>query len=466
MDDVKDKMKGLFKKVNNSLSSSSSGKFKGQGRVLGSSSSSEPTNPKPNPVRPRLLSDSRPSQSTISRPQPEKTSGSYPESKVSESGSVSSSNGEQSDGFDPFNSLITSGKRNPNGYSLNIIECPVCGLGFGSEEEVSDHVDSCLSNSNVGSQTLNDNQELPVVVVPSTEVHNEFESCIANYVSGKPADSSKQVLIRLLSNIVKEPENSKFRRIRLGNPKIKEAICEAAGGVDLLECVGFELKEEDGEMWAVMDVLSQDKLVLVQKAVSLLEPPPPKASPPPPAKELPVVPEKIDRQVRVFFSVSENIAARIHLPDSFYNISPEEARREAEMRRKKMAESQLLIPKSYKEQKAQAAKKRYTKSLIRVQFPDGVVLQAVFSPREPTSALYEFVSSALKDPSLEFELLHPVVIKRRVIPHFSTVGGKPVSLEDEELVPTALVKFRPIETDDSVFTGLCNELLMKSEPLS
>ncbi|KAH7835654.1 hypothetical protein Vadar_028448 [Vaccinium darrowii] len=41
MDDMKDKVKGFMKKVNNpfSSSSSSSGKFKGHGRVLGSSSS-------------------------------------------------------------------------------------------------------------------------------------------------------------------------------------------------------------------------------------------------------------------------------------------------------------------------------------------------------------------------------------------------------------------------------------------
>lgn len=75
------------------------------------------------------------------------------------------------------------------------------------------------------------------------------------------------------------------------------------------------------------------------------------------------------------------------------------------------------------------------------------------------------MSNALKDPSLEFELLHPVLIKRRVIPHFPAVGERGVTLEEEDLVPAALIKFRPIETDDAVFTGLSNELLEISEPL-
>jgi UBX domain-containing protein 6 len=38
-------------------------------------------------------------------------------------------------------------------------------------------------------------------------------------------------------------------------------------------------------------------------------------------------------------------------------------------------------------------------------------------------------------------------------------------LQEEELVPSALLKFIPKETDSIVFTGLLDELLMASEPL-
>lgn len=75
------------------------------------------------------------------------------------------------------------------------------------------------------------------------------------------------------------------------------------------------------------------------------------------------------------------------------------------------------------------------------------------------------MGNSLKDPGLEFELLHPVLVKRRVIPHFPAAGERAITLEDEDLVPSALIKFKPIETDDSVFTGLSNELLEISEPL-
>lgn len=91
----------------------------------------------------------------------------------------------------------------------------------------------------------------------------------------------------------------------------------------------------------------------------------------------------------MFFSVPESVAAKIDLPDSFYNLSAQELKREADLRRKKLEESQLLIPKSYKEKQAQLARRRYKATVIRIQFPDGVVLQGVFLPWEPTTALYE-----------------------------------------------------------------------------
>ncbi|MCD7446566.1 Plant UBX domain-containing protein 2 [Datura stramonium] len=450
MGDMKDKMKGFMKKV----TSSSSGKFKGQGRVLGGGRSSSSSGPPSNHVNSFSSQNlhTRQNQPSNTKTLPQKPSNS--DKRIENKCDNQVKKSELKDGFDPYGELVTSGKRNPNGYSLNVFECPVCGSGFGSEEEVSTHIDSCLSSevNNLG-------------VESKVEVKSEVEACVSLYVSGKPSDGSVEVVIKLLKNIAKEPANAKFRKIRMGNPKIKEAIGDVVGGVELLEFVGFELKEEGGEIWALMDVPSDEQLVILKNVVSLLEPKKVEELPSQVKATESVEPKKIDRQIKVFFSVPESVAAKIVLPDSFFNLSHEELRREAEMKRKKLEESKLLIPKSYREKQAKAARKRYTKSIIRIQFPDGVLLQGVFLPSERTSALYEFVSSALKEPSLEFELLHPVLVKRRVIPHFPAPGERAITLEEEDLIPSALLKFKPIETDSVVFTGLCNELLEISEPL-
>lgn len=210
---------------------------------------------------------------------------------------VKPANSEQSskstNGFDPFDALITTGKRNKNGYDLKVFECPVCTRVFGSEQEVSDHVETCLINNE--SKTDNNNN------VEKDETGSELEACVGTYVSGKPSDGSVEIVLKLLKNIVKEPENVKFRRIRLGNPKIKEAIADVAGGLDLLECVGFELKEESDEMWAVMEVASSEKVKLIKQAVYLLEPPKVENVTPTTAQEVkivePVEVKQVERQV-------------------------------------------------------------------------------------------------------------------------------------------------------------------------
>ncbi|CAA7043685.1 unnamed protein product [Microthlaspi erraticum] len=461
MDDVKDKLKGFMKKVN---ISSSSGKFKGSGRVLGSSSSSAPVNP----IQSRFNPSQTPNPNPTPRPKPSPS----PPSSASSSAPLSSGSTRNpdpdpvrapppppQDGFDPYGALITSSNRSQNGYSLNMFECPICKTPFTSEEEVSLHVETCIETNN-GDESASSESEKK-----DNNDESETEKLVVLYLSGKPTESSIGVLLRLLKNIVKEPENGKFRKIRMSNAKIKEAIGDVPGGVELLELVGFELKEENGEVWAVMEAPREEQSQLINKVVEILE----KRDVPKKDDKVVLVaeaPKKIDREIRVFFSVPESVASRIEVPDSFYSLSADEIKREADLRRKKIAESQLLIPRSYKEKQAKAARKRYKRSMIRVQFPDGVVLQGVFAPWEQTIALYEFVSSALKEPSLEFELLDPVLVKRRVIPHTPAPGQKPITLEDEELVPSALIRFRPIETDSLVFTGLCNELLEISEPLS
>ncbi|PIA26626.1 hypothetical protein AQUCO_09100056v1 [Aquilegia coerulea] len=464
MDDVKDKVKGLMKKVNNpfsSNSSSSSGKFKGQGRVLGSSSSSVES-PSSNPTRPR-----------IPESKPHSSSSSVAAAAASKPSSASSS----------LLSNSNHGKRTPPSPP------PPAPLPTSSSSSSDSHI---LSDSN---NTLISTNESDSFHSSNTASNQQLSDCISAFASG---GVSVDIVLKLFKNIIKEPENPKFRRIRLSNPKIREAVVEVAGGIELLECVGFSLQEETGEMWAVItEVPSNEQLSLINQAVSLLEPKPqpqpqlpsgfsirrspetsllesetssgdlkqvsPQTTSP---GDEPEQPQKIDRQVRVFFSVAESNAAKIDQPDSFYRLSASELKREADAKKKQIAESQLLIPKSYKERKAKEARKKYKTTTIRIQFPDEVVLQGVFLPWELTTALYEFVSSSLKEPCLEFELWRPAVPKPRVIPRFPGPRERTPTLDDEELVPSAVIKFKPIETDSIVFTGLSNALLEISETLA
>ncbi|MCL7030571.1 hypothetical protein MKW94_028103 [Papaver nudicaule] len=425
-------------------SSLSSG-FKGKGRVLGTaSSSSEPpkNNPYKNvePPKKPSLNPNRYSKSTIS-------------SKPSSDHDRSST-----DGFNKFDSLITSSKRSQNGHSIQIYECPVCGKAYRTVKEVTEHIESCLGQNEVVETADLDE------VRKNLESRNELASCVGVFVSGEPPGGSVEVVMRLLRNVVSNPENDKFRRIRMGNPKIKEAIGSVTGGVELLECVGFKLQEEGEEMWAVMEVPTGKQINSIKEVILMLEPKKVEAVPPTVPKAEDVIaeePKKVNRQVRVFIPAPNTEAANIELPDSFYKLSMEEIKAEADIRKKKLAESQLLVPRSFKEKQAKAARKKYNATTIRIQFPDEVILQGVFEPRERTTALYEFVRSSLKEPRLEFELRHhPPFLKRRPgIPCFSGPGKTAPTLDEEDLVPAALVRFFPLETDSTCFTGLSDECL-------
>lgn len=47
------------------------------------------------------------------------------------------------------------------------------------------------------------------------------------------------LLIRLLENIVKKPDEEKFRRINAQNPKIKTVLLDVPGGTETLQAAGF-----------------------------------------------------------------------------------------------------------------------------------------------------------------------------------------------------------------------------------
>lgn len=75
--------------------------------------------------------------------------------------------------------------------------------------------------------------------------------CKANS-SGQYLDmlmASMKVLIKLLHNAQQHPTNEAFRRIRLGNPKIQQAVVEHEGALAVLLQAGFTKMEIDGESY-------------------------------------------------------------------------------------------------------------------------------------------------------------------------------------------------------------------------
>lgn len=45
---------------------------------------------------------------------------------------------------------------------------------------------------------------------------------------------------KVMSNILEQPEEERFRRLKLSNPKIQKTILEVAGAVEMLALGGFK----------------------------------------------------------------------------------------------------------------------------------------------------------------------------------------------------------------------------------
>jgi len=86
------------------------------------------------------------------------------------------------------------------------------------------------------------------------QASHEFLIALETLVTSNEHDKviqSLTILLKLISN-ANTKDDDKFRRIRLSNAKIKEAIVDVEGAFDVMTSVGFVLVEEDGESWLVL----------------------------------------------------------------------------------------------------------------------------------------------------------------------------------------------------------------------
>lgn len=100
-------------------------------------------------------------------------------------------------------------------------------------------------------------------------------TCEGLVLSGKRSDVSEAiatVLRPLISNLLREPQNPKFRRVRSANPKIASALASISGGDQLMRVAGFTMVSdlEKGEQFWHFEGDSAS-LLRAERAISALE---------------------------------------------------------------------------------------------------------------------------------------------------------------------------------------------------
>ncbi|XP_037456849.1 UBX domain-containing protein 4-like isoform X2 [Triticum dicoccoides] len=82
----------------------------------------------------------------------------------------------------------------------------------------------------------------PIEPVVTSE---QLRDCLRTLKKNHKDDNARvkrafQILLKIVANIVKNPEEERFRRIRLSNPVFKDRVGNLQGGVEFLELCGFQ----------------------------------------------------------------------------------------------------------------------------------------------------------------------------------------------------------------------------------
>ncbi|KAI8124910.1 UBX domain-containing protein 6 [Lucilia cuprina] len=196
-------------------------------------------------------------------------------------------------------------------------------------------------------------------------------------------------LTKYLENIVKFPEEEKYYKIRMSNRIFCEKVRYVEGALDFLQAAGFrevDLDDEKFLIWSKDNVEQDYELPTLIEALQNSEP----------------IQLVLDRNIKVLLPSQ---AKRVVLPDDFYRISPEEIKREQQLRAEAIESAQILKTKAMREREEQRALRMYKYALVRVKFPNGLFIQGTFSVYEKICDIFEFVQSCLQDESMEFNLV-------------------------------------------------------------
>lgn len=214
-------------------------------------------------------------------------------------------------------------------------------------------------------------------------------ACLIIHTLNKDTERVKtcvDTLCKYIDNILQNPTEEKFRKIRKSNPAYINRVSGVEGHDLFLSACGFETENiDEQEFWiypaSTIELDPQmSVLYCLRDAIEAAEP----------------IKAELDRGLRIL--LPSQVSKRVELPPDFFNISPEEIKKEQKARTEAVEQQGMLRTKAMREREEQREKRKYRYTLIRIRFPDGLVLQGTFSVYEKFCTIVEFVTEALEYP--------------------------------------------------------------------
>lgn len=131
------------------------------------------------------------------------------------------------------------------------------------------------------------------------------------------------------------------------------------GALDFLIASGFREVKLDNEDYLIW---SQDNIEVGHDLPELLDA----------LKNCESISLELDRNIQVLLPSQ---AKHTDLPSDFYHITPEELKREQQLRTEALENAQVLRTKAMRERDEQRSLRIYRYSLIRIKFPNGIYIQ-------------------------------------------------------------------------------------------
>ncbi|XP_014469117.1 PREDICTED: UBX domain-containing protein 6-like [Dinoponera quadriceps] len=270
---------------------------------------------------------------------------------------------------------------------------------------------------------------------------------IQNCNSGREKiENCVETLGKYLENIIKNPDMEKYWKIRMSNRIFQDKVLPIEGALDFLKAANFDQKmllnngnEEDFLVWDPDNGGIEELTVLYDALKS--------------AEQIPI---ELDRNLQVLMPCQARV--RNELPPSFFTISLEEIKKEQQLRTEAVERNQMLRTKAMREKDEQRALRRYKFAVLRIKFPDGLILQGTFMVHEKFQNVLEFVTENLAYYKVPFSLMTPDGIKL-----MEECLDK--TLLELRLIPTAILEFSWNTSSGSSCSGTPTEYL-KEEILS
>nr|CAX72880.1 UBX domain-containing protein 1 [Schistosoma japonicum] len=235
-------------------------------------------------------------------------------------------------------------------------------------------------------------------------------------------ENRKQNIIRILQNLISAPENPMYRRLRASNKLINDLL-SIDGLESFLTICNFKKtmlpvarpseQTEGAEQSAQKnseDVIEKEIFYQIseedasnrehlEKLLNLF------------VTADPILPE-LYRDTKVYRATGRTLTCipRDHLPDEFFCQTKEEFRKYVGQQHQIIEESGMLLTKAMRERLRTQNIKSFRYAVIRIRFPDNLLLQGTFYSMDKLLTVRQWISECLAEP-YSFRLYAPPSIQ-------------------------------------------------------